>query len=261
MIGQSVLNEVAEVFEFDGEVNIVNHHFFRDEQHIWREVEDSHYPALNEGIGNFLSNGSRDRKNRHFDFSVTNKLREVLHSENRLADLLFPFAVRFDIKTGDDLEPFFFESTIREEGKTQVPDADEEYRLQARGAEFIGNLFGKLDDTIAETAGAELSEISKILAKLSRLHPRDLGQSLTGYGVDIVILKPSQAPEVKRKPVNGLSRDFRGGQLFHVRNLYTSVNLPRCGREGRALKRRRQAQLSELGGQENRAGFGRFCLL
>src|ERR1043166_5201128 len=59
------LDEVAQIFKFNGEVNIVDHYFLRHVQHDGREVQDAHDAAVHQHIGHFLRGGGGHGEDGH----------------------------------------------------------------------------------------------------------------------------------------------------------------------------------------------------
>ena len=133
---------------------------------------------------------------------------------NRLLDFLVALASRLGIKGGDDFKSFLFESAIRQQRQAEVADADQDDRLQPRGAEFVGNLCGKFRHVVAEAARAEGAEIGEVLAQLRGLDAGGLGQRLAGNGADAVLAQPRQAAQINRKTINRLARDDRAAVFF-----------------------------------------------
>ena len=133
---------------------------------------------------------------------------------NRLLDFLVAFAPGLGIKRGDDFKSFLFKSAIRQQRQAEVADADQDDRLQPRGAELIGNPGGKFRHVVTEAARAERAEIGEVLAELRGLDAGGLGQRLAGNRADAVFAQPRQAAQVKRETINRLAGDDRAAVFF-----------------------------------------------
>ncbi len=145
------------------------------------------------------------------------KLRQRLHRVNRLFDFLVALAVRLGVERGDDFKSFLFKAAIREQREAEVADAHQDDRLQPRRAEFLGDLFEKLRDIVAQAARAERAEIRQVFAQLRGLDAGGLGERLAGNGADAVLTQPREAAQIDRKAINRLARDFRAVDFFQRR--------------------------------------------
>jgi hypothetical protein len=67
-------------------------------------------------------------------------------------------------------------------------DAHQEHRLEAVGAEQIGNHLRQLLDVVPESSSTELAEVCQVFAQLSGLDTGRLGQRLAGNGSNCVVL-------------------------------------------------------------------------
>jgi hypothetical protein len=67
---------------------------------------------------------------------------------------------------------------------------------------------------VAQTARAELAEISEVLAQLRRLHSCDFRERFTGYRVNVVGFQTLQAAQVNGQAIDGFARDFGAVRLF-----------------------------------------------
>ena len=72
---------------------------------------------------------------------LTDKIRKFVHAQNRLADFFVALTARVGVKAGDDFKSFLSKTAIRKQREAEMPDADQNDRLQARRAEFIGDFF------------------------------------------------------------------------------------------------------------------------
>ena len=125
-------------------------------------------------------------------------------------------ALRLNIKRGDDFKPLLLKTAIGKQRKAEIPDADEDHRLKAVGAQQIGDHLGQLFDFIAQAAGAELAEIGEILAKLRRLDAGGGGERVAGDGADRVRLEPVQAAQVNGQTINRLAGNLGTARFLHV---------------------------------------------
>jgi len=155
-----VLNEVTEIFQFDGQVDVVHHDILRDLKNYRGEIQDARDTSGHEAVCHFLSNDGRNSQDRHLHAIGDGELTELFHRVDGLLDLLVPFPFCIDIERGHDLETFLLEPAIREQGETHVADAYENYGLQAVGAEQIRDHLGQLLNIITQAARAELAEVS-----------------------------------------------------------------------------------------------------
>ncbi len=121
-----------------------------------------------------------------------------------------------NVERGDDFKAFLFKTAIGEQREAEIADADEHDRLQAFGAELVGDHLRQLLDIVAEAARAELAEIGEVLAKLGGLDARDLGQRLAGDGADGVVLQPRQAAQINGQTIDRFARNFRAVGFFQA---------------------------------------------
>ena len=52
-----ILDEVTEIFEFDGQVNVVDHDLLGNVQHDGRKIQNARHAAFDECVGDLLSGG------------------------------------------------------------------------------------------------------------------------------------------------------------------------------------------------------------
>src|SRR5438045_9409914 len=154
-----LLDKIAEVFQFDREVHIVDHDFLRYFQDQRRKVQNTGDAATDQLISYFLRHGRRHGDNCHLNFVLFDEARQLFHAQDRLCNLLLSPALRLDIERGDDFEPFLFEAAIREQCQTKMADTNEDHWLQPGGPELVGNPPRELTYIIPQTACAELAKI------------------------------------------------------------------------------------------------------
>src|ERR1017187_6050575 len=143
--------------------------------------------------------------------------KKLLPTVNRLLGFLVAFPARVGVERGDDFKPLLFKTAIRQQRESEVADADQNHRLQARCAEFIGDLFGKRRHVIAEAARAERAETGEVFAELGGLDAGGQGEHLAGNGADAVVPQPHEAAQVKRQAINRLARNGWAPVLFQRR--------------------------------------------
>ena len=68
------MDEIAQVFQFDGEIDVVHHDVFGDGQDDRGKIQNADDAALDEAISHLLSHGRRNGQDRHFDMVLRNKL-------------------------------------------------------------------------------------------------------------------------------------------------------------------------------------------
>ena len=209
------LNEVAQVFQFDGEVDIVDHHLFRHRENDGRKIQNARNPGINQIVGDGLGSGGGHGENRHLDRMFADERGHFIHAENGLLDFLVTLAAGFGIKGGENFKTFFFKPAIGDERKTQVADADEDDRLQTGGAEFVGNFSGQFVDIVAEAARAECAEVGEIFAELSGLDAGGLGERLAGNRADAVLAQAGEAAQINREAINRFARNDGATSFFH----------------------------------------------
>src|SRR5213079_2982256 len=101
---RSVVNKVAEVFQFDGEIDVVDHHFLGHLQDERGEIQDAGDARFDELVGDFLGDDRRYAQDCHADAAFADKPGQVFHALDRLRDRLFAFPVRIDVERGHNLE-------------------------------------------------------------------------------------------------------------------------------------------------------------
>jgi len=211
------LREVAQVFQFDGEVDVVDHDFFRHGKHDGREVQDACHARVNKLVRHFLRGDGGHGEDGHLDILLGDKVRQFIHAINRLLDLLVALALWLGVKGGDNLKSFLLKSTIRNERESEMSDADENHRLQPRRAEFLGDFFEEVGDIVAEPTRAERAEVGEVFAQLRRLDARRFRQRLAAHGADAVLVQSRKAAQINRKAINRLARDFGSSILLQAR--------------------------------------------
>lgn len=180
-----LLDEVAEVFEFHREVDVVDHDVVGDVEDDGREVKDAADAGVDKAIGDFLGGGGRDGNHRHADGVFVDDLFDFIHRED--GDLRFVAAAGgIVVEGGDDFEAFLLEAAIREERRAEIADADQDDGLKTRRAEQVGDHFAELLDVVAKTARAELAEVGQVFAKLGRLHAGGFGKGFAGDGSNVI---------------------------------------------------------------------------
>src|ERR1039458_5873027 len=73
-----------------------------------------------------------------------------------------------------------------------------------------------LTDIVAQAAGAELSKVSHVLAKLGGFDAGGAGQGIAGAGAKPIGLEPPQAAQINGQPVNCFPRNFCTNDLFQA---------------------------------------------
>src|SRR5439155_11553418 len=131
----SVLNEVAEVFQFDRDVDVVDNHLLGYLQHDGGKVEDAGDAAAYQTVGDLLGGGGRHRQDGHAHASFPDDLLEFLHRVDGLRHPLVAASVDLRIEGGNDLKAFRLEATVGEERQSQVAYPDEDHGLQTFRAE------------------------------------------------------------------------------------------------------------------------------
>jgi len=190
-----LLDEVAEVFEFDGEVDVVDHDFVGDMEDHGGEVEDAADAGVDEGVGDFLGGGGGDGDDGHADVFLANNFIDAVHRMNRNGGCFVAFA-GVVVEGGDDFKAFLFEAFVGEEGKAEVADADEDDGLEAGGAEEVGDHRAELLDVVSEAAGAELAEVGEVFAELGGFDAGGLGEGFAGHGANVVGLEALEAAQI-----------------------------------------------------------------
>src|SRR5207244_12341859 len=123
--------------------------------------------------------------------------RQILHAENRLGNLFVTRSRRINVKGRDDLKSFLLEAAVGEQGQTEVADTDENDRLQARSAEFVGDHLRQFAHVVAQSPRAERAEIREVLAQLGGLDPGDFRERFAGNGLEVFLLDPRQTAEIE----------------------------------------------------------------
>ncbi len=210
--GAPSADEVAEVFEFDGEVDAVDDDVFGDVEDGGGEVEDGLDAGFDEGVGDFLGAGGGDGEDGHLDLVLLDEAVHGGEGEDGDGEVA---AAGFggDVEGGDDFETFFAEAAVAEEGGAEVPDADEDDGLETVVAEDFADGGGEAIDVVAEAAGAELAEVGEVFAELGGFDTGGLGERFGGDGVDVVHLEALEAALVDGESVDRLSRDVYAWHL------------------------------------------------
>lgn len=203
------MDKIAEVFELNGKIHAVDDHGFRNRQHGRGKVEDARDAFIDQLVGDGLSGNGRDREDGHTHTSIVDHASQMFHSVQWNGQRLVPGASDVGIKSSHDFKTFLFESPIAEEGRPEIAHPDEDDRLQAVGAEQIGNHLRQLVHVVAETPGAELAEIGQVLAELGWLHSGRHRQGLAADRLQAVTFQAVKAPKVEGKTVDRLPGDFR----------------------------------------------------
>ena len=99
-----------------------------------------------------------------------------------------------------------------------MANPNENHRLEARSAEFVGDHPRKFEHVIAESSGPELAEVRQVLAQLRRLYSGAFGEHLAGNGLDVIVFESREAAQVGGQSVDCLSRDFWTIWLFQGRS-------------------------------------------
>jgi len=182
-----LLNEIAQVFQLDSEVDVVDHHVFGDMKNDGREIEYAHDAGLYQIVRDFLGNRRRHGHDRHLDMMGLDEIWKLLHAEDRQVNVLVAPPFGLDVERRNDLESLLFKSAIRKERQTEIADTDENHRLEARRAELVGNHLRQRGYLITETARAELAEVSEILSELGGFDARDFREGFARNSLNIVI--------------------------------------------------------------------------
>lgn len=204
MSGLVFLNEVAEAFELDGEVDVVNDDLFGDLEDGGREVEDGLNALGDEAVGDLLGDGPGDGEDGDFDVFFANEGSDFVHSEDLDSEVAGAFAGWLGVEGGDDFEAFASEAAVSEEGAAEVTCADEDDGLEACGAEDVGEFFGEGGDGIAEAAGSEVADVGEVLAELGGFDAGGAGERDGGDGIDAVGAEALEGAVVDGHPVDGL---------------------------------------------------------
>lgn len=207
MSGLVFLNEVAEAFELDGEVDVVNDDLFGDLEDGGREVEDGLNALGDEAVGDLLGDGPGDGEDGDFDVFFANEGSDFVHSEDLDSEVAGAFAGWLGVEGGDDFEAFASEAAVSEEGAAEVTCADEDDGLEACGAEDVGEFFGEGGDGIAEAAGSEVADVGEVLAELGGFDAGGAGERDGGDGIDAVGVEALEGAVVDGHPVDGLFGD------------------------------------------------------
>ena len=191
-------DKITEIFEFDGQIDVVGHDVFGDGEDDGGEIQDAGHAAVHQMVGHFLGGGGGDGEDGHFHAMLGDEFGHDIHAENGLGDLFVAGAAGVGVEGGDDLKAFLFKAAIGEQGQTEVADADENDGLQSGGAEFFGDAAGEFGDVIAEAAGAEGAKAGQIFAELGGFYAGRLGQRLAGDGIEAVLFETGQAAQINR---------------------------------------------------------------
>ena len=207
MIALVLLDEVAQTFEFNGEIDVVNDDFFWDLEDGGCEIEDGLDAIGDEPVGNFLRNGSGNGEDGDSDIFLSDKRADFSHAEDLNAEVTGALSGGVSVESGDDLESFAREAAVSEEGAAEVTSADEDDGLEAGGSENIGEFFGQGGDGIAEAAGSEVADVGEIFPELGGLDAGGAGEGDGGDGVNAVGAEALEGAVVDGHPVDGLFRD------------------------------------------------------
>ncbi len=209
------LDEVRQVFEFDGEIDIIHGDGVGHVQDDWREIKDSGDAGFEEAVGGFLGGGGGNGEDGQLDASAADERGELVHLKDRLVKILAALATDIFIEAGDDFKTLLGESGIAHERAAQAADADNDDGLEAVGAEGVAESDGEQFDIVAKSAGAEVAEVGKVFAELGGGDAGDLGERFAGDGADAVVVEALEAAEIEGEAVEGFARN--GG--FHGRCL------------------------------------------
>ena len=94
-------DEVAEVFQFDGEVHVVDDHIFGDFEDDRGEIENRLNTGGNEFVDDLLSDGRRNGQNGEFDGMLGDEGRDRGHGKHRNTGRCAPGIVGPGIKRSD----------------------------------------------------------------------------------------------------------------------------------------------------------------
>ena len=207
-------DEVAEVFQFECEIDVVDGDGGRDLEDDRREVEHSldagHHEAVDHGLG-ILDGHAEDRE---FDGFLGDEFLQVRVGENRDGHSTGAGGFRIRVERGDDFESFLLEAMIAQQRGAEIPRADEDDRLEVFAAESLTNDRGERLDRVAEAAGTELAEVGEVLAELCGLDSGGAGEGGGADGGHAVIVEFLKATVIDGKPVDGLFRDVNLADFF-----------------------------------------------
>src|SRR6266498_4965966 len=127
---ESHLDKIAQILQFNGEVDVVDHDLLGHLQHDGREVQDSGNATADQLVGHLLGGGSGHGDNGHAHAAFPHDVFQLFDRINRLLDLLVASAIHVDVEGGDDLESFLLEPAVGQESQAEVADSDQDHRLQ-----------------------------------------------------------------------------------------------------------------------------------
>ena len=121
-----------------------------------RKIQDAGNAGIHERVGHFLRGGGRHGEDGHLDAVFLDEARAVCPCR-RMACLISLSRLRRGSASKPAMisKPSFSNPRYESESQAEMADADEDDRLQSRGAEFIGDPGGQLSHVVAQAAGAE----------------------------------------------------------------------------------------------------------
>ena len=164
-IGEGLTNEVTEVLQLHGEIDVVDPDAIWDIENGGGEVENGLDAVGDDCVDDHGEDGG----------GGVGPWRRVL------------------IESGGNFKALFVESTVTEQRGAEVPHTDENDRLQPGGAEHFRQLSRKAFHVVSESPSAEVSKMRQVLAELGWFHPGRFGQCLRGNGLRCCALELLQA--------------------------------------------------------------------
>src|ERR1051325_3878749 len=217
---RSTLDKIAEVLQFDGEVDVTHHHFLRHNEHDGREVQNAGDACVHQSVCDFLRGLGGHRDDCHFHVLLANDLGQLVDSEyaNREFSVAEPLHVH--VECSPNFEPFLLKAAIGKQSRAEISDADEHDRLQAARAQQVCDHARELLDIVAQSAGSKLPEVSEVFAKLRGFHTRDLRERFARDRANVIGLQSLQAPKINRQTINRFAGYFRTVRPFQARDNY-----------------------------------------
>ncbi len=171
-------DEITQVFQFHGQIDITDHDVFRGVEDGGGKIEDGLQTGHDQLIDDLLGGHGWDGENGHFDVMFLDERAEFLDGFEGDGGQAGAGALDIGVEGGDDFEPFFIETAVAEEGGAEVPDADEDDWLEAVGAEHVIEHAGEVGHAVTESPSAELAEVGEVFAQLRWFDAGGAGQGL-----------------------------------------------------------------------------------
>ena len=190
-IGEGLTNEVTEVLQLHGEIDVVDPDAIWDIENGGGEVENGLDAVGDDCVDDQLGGAGWNGEDGHFYGVFEDDARHFLHGEDGGGGV-GPWR-RVLIESGGNFKALFVESTVTEQRGAEVPHTDENDRLQPGGAEHFRQLSRKAFHVVSESPSAEVSKMRQVLAELGWFHPGRFGQCLRGNGLRCCALELLQA--------------------------------------------------------------------